>query len=82
MSLSFVKKCSKVLGKKKSCYRSDRYRATSEWTTTAVPIFESYTLTEAAPALNAELRLQIIVQGLVQNAEGKAEWEYLGTLFP
>ena len=50
--------------------------------TTAVPIFESYTLTEAAPALNAELRLQIIVQGLVQNAEGKAEWEYLGTLFP
>ena len=50
--------------------------------TTAVPIFNSYTLTEAAPALNAELRLQIIVQGLIQNAEGKEQWAYLDTLFP
>lgn len=50
--------------------------------TTTVPLIESYTLTRPAPALNAELRLHVIVQSVIAKPAGKAEWDYLSTLFP
>lgn len=48
----------------------------------AAPLFVDYELQQDPPALNAELRIHIIVQAVVANNEGKAQWSYLSTLFP
>ncbi len=59
------------------------YKDTLErYESTAVPLFESYTVTAPAPALYAELRLVVVVQAVIVNDTGKAEWSHLATLFP